>query len=988
MNVNKPVKPCRLNRILAILVFVLFPLLAFSQMKKVEGIIKDEQGESIIGAFVKVVGTTLGTASDVDGHFTIEVPMNSNQLEISYLGYETSLVPISGNQPLNIILRNSAIGIDEVVVIGYGSLQKKDLTGSVSNLSSKDFNKGVVSSAEQLINGKAAGLQIISNSGSPNAGSTIRIRGGASLNASNDPLIVLDGVPLESGGVSGNSNNFLSLINPSDIESMTVLKDASSTAIYGSRASNGVIIITTKKGKTGKLSIAANIMSSVQTKTTTPDMLSRNEFIDVINAKGTDQQKALLGTANTNWNDEIYRTALSTDANLSISGAITPSIPFRVSFGGSIQNGLLKNDYSKRFTNSISINPSFFDNHLKLTLNTKTALTKNSFGNSDAIYAANTFNPTIPVYSGNNNYGGYNEAIDASGLPVNGGIRNPLGLVNQYESTSNVSRFITNFDIDYKMHFLPELKFHATLGYDYSEGKGTTYIPEEAAQYASTYGRDYKYGPEKNTNKLLTTYFNYNKTFNSIKSSLDATAGYDYQYWESTMSSYSELNNKNEIMTTYAAKDQRHTLLSYYGRANYTYDDRYMLTATVRKDGTSRFGKDNRWGTFPSIALAWRLSEESFLKENKVLSNLKLRASFGITGQQEGIGNYKYLPVYTVSQEGAQSQMGNQWIYTYRPDAYVSDLKWETTDSWNFGVDFGFFNDRISGGIDYYTRKTKDLLATVPAPAGTNFNKKILTNVGNVDSQGLELTLNAIPVQTQDLTWNVSFNMTWQKMKVTNLSMVKGAATTNMQVGPTMDSYYFQVLTEGYSPYMFYVYHQLYDPETGKPIEGAYADLNGDGVITSDDLYRYHSPAPDYILGFSTSLNYKKWTLSTALRANIGNYVYNGMAMTTGAFGTTSYNAFQLNNLSRSYLDTGFQSRQYLSDYYVENASFLKMDNLTLSYDLGKLWGLSHVNVSAMVQNVFCITKYSGADPEVPNGMDTSFYPRPRTYSVSLGIQF
>lgn len=979
----------QLPKFAVVLILVLIiPLMAFAQQKKISGTVTDESGEAIIGAVVKVIGTNLGTVANVDGDYTIDVPTESTQLEFSYLGYTAQVIAIDNRTTVNVQLQSASYGMEEVVVIGYGSLQKKDLTGSVSNMNAKDFNKGLISSPEQLINGKAAGVQIMSNSGSPNAGSTIRIRGGASLNASNDPLIVLDGIPLESGGIAGNDNNFLSLINPSDIESMTILKDASSTAIYGSRASNGVIIITTKKGSTDKFRISANIMTSVQTKTKLPEMLSRNQFEDMINLRGSELQKALLGDTDTNWNDEIYRTAFGTDANLSISGKIIPALPFRVSFGGYVQNGLLKNDYSKRFTNNITLSPSLFQDHLKFNISFKTALNKNSFGNTDAIWAASTFNPTIPIYSGNDKYGGYNEALDSTGEPVNAGVRNPLGLVEQNNATSNISRFIAGADMDYKLHFLPALKFHTTLGYDYAEGKGKVYIPAEAAQYATSDGRNYSYGPEKNINRLLTTYFNYNNEFKSIKSTVDATLGYDYQYWEATRAMYSELNNAGDNITTYSPKDQRHVLLSYYARLNYAYDNRYIVTGTVRKDGTSRFNKDNRWGTFPSLALAWRLSEESFLKNNELLSNLKLRGSFGVTGQQDGIGNYNYLPVYTYGQEGAQAQFGNQWVNTYRPNAYVSDLKWETTESWNFGLDFGLFNERISGSVDFYTRKTKDLLATVPAAAGTNFNKRILTNVGNVDSHGLEATLNAMPIDTKDITWNLSFNMTWQKMKVKNLSLVKGGKITNTLVGPTIDSYNFQVLTEGYAPYMFYVYHQLYDPQTGKPIEGAYADLDGDKEITSNDLYRYHSPAPDFIFGFSTSFRYKAWTLSTALRANVGNYVYNGMAMNTGAFNTVSYNSFQLNNLSTSYLKTGFTNRQYLSDYYVENASFLKMDNLTLNYDLGKIWGLSGVTLGAMVQNVFCITKYTGVDPEVPNGMDVSFYPRPRTYSVNLGINF
>lgn len=957
--------------------------------RTITGQVTDDAKETLIGASIVVKETTIGTVTDFDGNYSLIVPADATELIFSYVGYEPKSVSIpKSSNVLNVQLKSDAQMLSDVVVIGYGTTRKSDLTGSVSNVSSDDFNSGLISSPEQLINGKVSGVQIMSASGSPTSGSTIRIRGGASLNASNDPLIVLDGVPLENGGISGNSGNFLSLINPSDIESMTILKDASSTAIYGSRASNGVIIITTKKGNSDKIKVSLNTTHSIQTRTQTADMLSRNEFINVINIHGTTAQQALLGTADTDWNDQIYQAAYGTDNNLSIAGKLAKNLPVRISLGYYNQNGILKTDNAERFTGSISLSPSFFNDYLKFNINAKGSINKNRFAETAAIGAAATFNPTLPVYSGNSNFGGYNEALDNTGAPVNAAVLNPLGRIEQNKSTSKVQRLIGNVDVDYKMHFLPDLKFHATLGYDYAEGKGNIYVPAEAMQYFTTQGRDYQYGPQKNTNRLLTAYLNYNKYVDSWKSSIDATLGYDYQFWKSTSPAYAELNALGEVQSSIAATDQRHSLLSYYARLNYTFDSRYMLTATVRRDGTSRFHSDTRWGTFPSIALGWRVTEEAFLKDNPILSNLKIRASYGVTGQQDGIGNYGYMPVYTIGQDGAQYQFGNEYYYTYRPEAYNKLLKWETTTSWNAGFDFGFLKDRITGSFDFYTRQTKDLIATVPAPAGTTFDKTITTNVGNVDSHGIEFTLNASPIQTKDWGWDLSFNMTWQKMKVKNLSLTESFTTTNTAVGPSIDGYQFQVLSEGYAPYMFYVYHQLYDEKTGKPIEGAYADLNEDGDINSSDLYRYHSPAPDFIFGLSTSLRYKNWNLGMSFRANVGNYVYNGMAMNTGAWSTVSYNSYQLNNLNHSYLKTGFQNRQYLSDYYVENASFLKMDNLTLGYNFGRITKWFSLNASAMIQNVFCITKYSGVDPEVPNGMDNSFYPRPRTFSLSLGLEF
>ncbi len=985
---NLTLNKIRTKSVLALLFMIAaVSIRAAAQTRDIIGNVSDAvSGEPLIGATIMAVGSRQGAVTDMEGNFTLSLSEDIKTVTVSYVGYISKTLPVIGNMRIKLQPGNKMLS--DIVVIGYGTVRKSDSTGSVSKIKREDFNKGAISSPEQLINGKVAGLQIMSNSGSATAGSTIRVRGGASLNASNDPLIVLDGLPLEQGGISGNTGNFLSLINPADIESMTVLKDASSTAIYGSRASNGVIIITTKKARDGRLSINFNTTNTLQTRTKLVDMLNRNQFVGLINREGIAAQQALLGTASTDWNDEVYRTAFGTDNNLSIAGKLSKGLPFRVSVGYLNQSGLIRKDNIGRWTGSAVINPSLFDDHLRLTFNVKGTLNHNSFYNGGAIWAAATFNPTLPVYMDNQTYGGYNEALDNTGMPVNGGVRNPKGLVEQYKSTSYVKRFVCSFDADYKLHFLPAIKLHATMGIDEAKGEGKVYVPMTAAEYYTTFGRDYNYGPQRNTNRLLTLYANYNKDFERIKSNVDATVGYDYQYWKSTSPFYNVINGKGETYSEVKASDYRHVLLSYYGRLNFAYDSKYLLTATVRRDGTSRFSRDTRWGTFPSIALGWNIARENFLKDNKVLTNLKLRVSYGVTGQQDGIGNYTYLPVYTYGQTGAEALFGNEYIKTYRPEAYVSNLKWETTDSWNFGFDFGLWENRISGSCDFYTRKTKDLLATVPSAAGTNFTKSILTNAGNVDSHGIEITLNATPVKTKDWQWDLSYNFTWQKMKVKNLSLVKSGTVTNVLVGPSIDAYQFQVLTEGYEPYMFYVYHQLYDENTGKPVEGAYADLNDDGVINSADLYRYHSPAPKYIMGLSTSLRFHRLTLGMSFRANIGNYVYNAMAMNTGAWETVSYNSYQLNNVHSSYLNTGFKVRQHLSDYYIENGSFLKLDNLNLSYDFGRINKWVSVSLSAMMQNVFCITRYTGVDPEVPNGMDNSFYPRPRTFSLTLGLQF
>lgn len=986
---NAFVKPAAQTWLAGILLFLFTALSAgtvYAQPDKtVSGTVTDETGLTVIGAAVQVPGTSIGAITDIDGKFSLDVPSGTEQLTVSCVGFVTENVNITSDL-LSIVLKTDTQLLEEVVVVGYGTTRKSDLTGSVSTVRADEFNTGSVNSMEQLINGKVSGVQIMSTGGSPTAGNTIRIRGGASLNASNDPLIVVDGVPLESGGIEG-AGNFMSMINPADIESMTVLKDAASTAIYGSRASNGVLLITTKRGGNDKLKVSFVTNNSVSTKTKVADVLSADEFRSVITENGTANQIALLGKYSTDWNKEIFHTAFATDNNLSVSGR-AGVVPFRVSVGYLNQNGILKSDKAERYTGSIVVSPSFFDDHLKFTLNTKGSISRNRFADTGAIYGAASFNPTVPVHSEDGSFGGWFESIAPSGMPD--GEINPVGRLSYIDHTGDVKRVIGNFDIDYKFHFLPELKAHVSLGLDYAQGYGIYYCPEGVGMNYAVDGTNNKYGPQTNVNRLITAYLNYSKYFESIKSNLDITAGYDYQYWKTVTAGYDRYNVYGEVQSTAAPTDQRHALISFYGRLNYSFDNRYLLTATLRADGTSRFSPKSRWGFFPSAGIGWRIDRESFMEDITWIETLKLRVSYGETGQQDINNNYGYMPVFSISDPGAYYPIGDggEYIPMYAPQGYIENLKWETTTSWNYGFDFSVLDDRLSGSFDFYTRKTKDLLAEVPVPAGTNFDSRMTTNVGNVDSKGIEFNINATAITTENFAWDMSFNATWQTMKVRNLSLVPGSATVNTLTGPTFDNYSIQVLSEGYEPYMFYLYHQIYD-ENGRPIEGMYADLNDDGVIDNDDRYRCKSPAPDWILGFSTNLRWKKWTLGFSLRANIGNYVYNGNAMNMGAWQAVSYNSYQLNNLNRSYLQTGFRNKQYLSDYYLENASFLKMDNLSLRYTFGKLasW-CSNLYIGAMVQNVFTITRYSGVDPEVPDGCDSSFYPRPRTFSLSVGIDF
>lgn len=975
-----------------LLALVLLPVAAYAQTQRtVTGTVVDESGEPLIGATVMAVGANAGTATDIDGQYSLRVPQSVRQLVFSYVGYDNLTADIKSDV-LNVTMRTNSELLDEVVVIGYGVRKKDDLTGAVSTVSEKDFNKGMISSPEELINGKIAGVQITTAGGSPNSGSTIRVRGGASLNASNDPLIVLDGVPMEVGGGIQGSGNFLSLINPNDIESMTVLKDASSTAIYGSRASNGVIIITTKKGKGNGVKVSFQTTNSLSHKTRVSDNLSYGQFIDAVRAYGTPAQNQLLDNTlatyrtRTDWNDEIYRTAFGTDNNISVGGR-AGWLPFRVSAGAMTQNGILRTDNARRFTGNLNLNPSFLGDHLKVNLSGKFTHSQSRFANTGAVWNAMAYDPTCPVYDEGSAFGGYYEVTDNSGRPAQGAIANPVAMLEQSFFKSKVSRFIGNADIDYTLHPLPELRLHATGAYDYSRGHTDNYVPADNFSQFSNQGQDYRVGPQKNYNRLLTLYANYNKDFEAIRSSIDVTLGYDYQHWKYTIPPYDVRNTLGEVTSTSPAVDERHNLQSYYGRLNYTLMQRYLLTATFRRDGSSRFAKDNRWGTFPSVALAWRLSQESFWEPAAaVMNDFKIRASYGVTGQQDGIGNYLFMPSYTISQPGAYYPVGTL-VPTYRPEAYNDKLKWETTKSWNFGVDYGFMGNRFHGTVDYYIRKTEDLLATVPVPAGTNFTREMLMNVGNVTSRGIEFALNANILTTQDWQWTATFNAAWQRVRIDNLTLNPNSPSPDTPVG-WMESTPVQVFSTGYAPYTYFLYKQLYDSETGRPIEGLYADLNGDGEITDADRYHSHSPMPDWILGLSTSLNWKRWTLSTSLRANLGQYLYNGSAANMGAWECTTWSSGQINNLNADFLDTQFRYRQYMSDHYLQNASFLRMDNLQLTYNFGRVYKTLELHISAMVQNVFTATKYKGVDPELSYGIDNSVYPRPRTYSVTVGLNF
>lgn len=973
-------------------ILLMLPLMAIAQnTKTITGVVTDENNEPLIGVTVMPLGAQGGAVTDFDGKYSITIPQSVKQIQFSYVGYTTQVVDITG-ETLNITMKSDN-ALQEVVVIGYGVQKKTDLTGAITSLSTKDFNQGVITTPEELINGKISGVQIVNDGGSPTGGTTIRIRGGASLNATNDPLVVIDGVPMATSQSITGSGNPLSLVNPSDIETMTVLKDASSTAIYGSRASNGVILITTKKGskKDKRPHFTFSTTNNVQSVIKTIDMVNGQQMKDILAQQGhTDKSYASApgyGEVERNWSDEIFQKALGTDNNLSMSGFVglgkDAYMPYRVSVGYMHQQGIVLNNWSQRATGTITVSPSFFDDYLKFNISLKGTINENRFVNTNtAIYNATVWDTYAPM---NGSFLGYYSPSNADGTPLTGATENPVSILETQLSKATAKRFIGNVDVDYKLHFFPDIRVHATGAYDWSRGKGFNYTPAGAYSSYNQGGSSQNYGPQKMYNKLLTLYANYHKEIEGdVSHSIDFTAGYDYQYWKETIPEYYtyDASGAGQIYNTVAAVDERHSLLSYYGRLNYTLMDRYMLTATIRRDGSSRFAEGKKWGTFPSVALAYNIAKENFFKSlSKTINDLKVRVSYGVTGQQDGIANYGYMSYYYPSTTGAHYMFGNQAYTSYRPTVYNKDLTWETTKAFNVGLDFGFLNNRYTASIDFYTRKTEDLLATVTIPAGYNFNKEMLRNVGNVTSKGVEFSFNANVISTENWQWMIGGNATYQHNRITNLN-------GNNMGQCWAEGRAYQTFTEGYAPHTFYLYKQIYDAATGKPIEGMYADLNGDGKITEDDRYYTHHPAPDWIFGLTTRLTWKKWSLSTSLRANVGNYVYNYIAMNTGAYETAFYINGQMNMLNASYLSTNFQRRQMLSDHYLENASFIKMDNLQLSYNFGKISKYVAMNMSFMVQNVFTITKYNGIDPEVNGGFDNTIYPRPRTYSFTIGVEF
>ncbi len=976
---------------------LLLAQVSFAQNRNITGKVTDSKdGSNVQGVTVSIKGTRTAVQTQADGTYSISVPADATTLVFSSVGFATQEVSIEGktSADVSLVVTNASLG--EVVVVAYGTRRRGDLTGAVTSVSSKDFQKGNINSPEQLLQGKVAGLQVTTGGGSAGGGSRIRIRGGASLNSSNDPLIVIDGVPVEGNGVSG-SANLLNTINPNDIESMSVLKDASATALYGSRASNGVIIITTKKGTKGKLRFNFNTMVSAAVIGDKVDVLSADEVRNIINADatatGNNTYKSLLGTANTNWQDEIYRAAIGFDNTISASGSIG-NLPFRASIGYLNQDGILKTNNFKRISSALNLSPKFLKDHLSVNLSVKASQTKNRFADEGAIGSAISFDPTKPVMSGNKNWGGYYEWLQANNAPIDLATRNPLGLLELRNNNSEVGRVIGNVQVDYKLHFFPDLHVLLNFGLDRLSGSGDDNTDSVSATNYKTRGRFVHYEQTK-TNTLADVSLFYTKEIKSIKSKIDVLVGHSYQAFRTNTNNYAAYGQDGALIPgstpNFPDDESEFRLESYIGRINFTFNNKYLLTASIRSDASSKLNPLDRVGYFPAVAAAWKLKDE-FFKTTNVLTDLKLRLGWGITGQQDGLGYYTYLPRYNQGTATAQYQFGNTFVTYLRPEGYDPFLKWETTTTSNIGLDFSFLNNRISGSADYYFRKTKDLLANVTVAAGANFVNRITTNVGNVESSGVEFTLNTTPVRTADLTWDLGFNYTYNKAEITNLLKnpdpnFKGEPTSGIGggTGNTIG-----IHSVGNAPASFLVYKQVYD-KAGKPIEGLYEDINRDGIINDDDRYLYKKPAADVLLGFNTQVSYKKFTFGLAGHGAFGNYLYNNYFSGSAVLRSIKNPINFIGNASVNYLETGFENNQYLSDYYIENASFFRLDNINLGYNVGKiLKNKASLRVSASIQNVVVITKYRGLDPENAGdgGVDGNIYPRPRIFSLGLNFDF
>lgn len=1019
-----------------LMVGLLFSVGLNAQTITVSGVVSDPSGEPLIGASILAQGTTVGTSTNIDGEYTINVAPDAT-LVVSYVGYDTQNVPVDGRTSINVTMQENSVMLNEVVAIGYGTVKKSDATGSVAVIKPDEIEAGLATSVQDMLVGQTPGV-VVTQAGGPEGGGTIRIRGGSSLNASNDPLIVVDGVPLSNAGMGGLGNS-LGMISPENIESMTILKDASATAIYGSRASNGVIIITTKKGKSGKptVNFAANLY--VNTARKTWKVLDANQFRSLLESRGMDAALAATGDANTDWQDEVLRTTVSSDYSLSVGGT-AGWLPYHAEISYTNNNGIIKTSKMDRVTMGFNLSPKFFDNHLSVNANVKGYYIRNNFADAGALSSAISFDPTHPVrsnepiVSGNSGfqylYNGYYEVHNNGTLNDNAAL-NPMGLLEQRDNHANVYRSNGNLQLDYSLHFLPDLHLNLNLGYDVMK---SNLVDNWAANSATAYKNHEHYGGAYNfdqyqfrSNTLLNFYLNYKKEVESIYSNFDVTAGYDWQRFYND-GHYTGANGNSGYRVspglntpTYLGKNEagqqtygvtinestipllgqnfqndgvspdgdyhwadRYQLLSFFGRLNYTFKDRYLLTVTVRGDATSRFAKDKRWGVFPAVALGWKINQEAWMQGAAGwLSDLKLRLGWGKTGQQEIGETINYLALYAFASPSVSYPNGtNGWYLPVYARGYNPDLTWETTTSWNAGLDFGFFNNRITGSIEYYKRKTTDLLAYVAVPAGSSTTNMLNRNIGSLENYGVEFNIAAKPIVTNDFTWTLSYNVGWNHNEITELTTGASQLKTGGISGGNGNTV--QIHAEGHPANSFYLFQQVYD-ESGAPLEGVYVDQNGDGQIDDSDKIINKSPDPKVTMTFGSQFRYKKWDLGFNIRASIGNYVYNNVLSTKAVYNDLF--TYGMNNVVEN--DYYFEQPRYMSDYYLRNASFVRCDNITLGYTWDNLLNDKlRLRLFGAVQNPFVITKYKGVDPEVFGGIDNSVYPRATTYSLGLVATF
>lgn len=964
-----------------LLLIFMMPMSFFAQ-STVSGLVTErDTGMPIPGVNVIIKGTSTGTTTNFDGEYTLTGVNLDDVLVFSYVGFASQEIPYTGQETINVVLSSDAALLEEVVLIGYGATTQQDATGAVEQISAEEFNQGAIVSPEQLIAGKSAGVRITSGNGAPGGGAEIRIRGGSSLSANNSPLIVVDGMPLDQRGVQGVRNQ-LNAINPHEIEDFVVLKDASATAIYGSRASNGVILITTKKGKEdSELKFSYDLKTSVGTVTDYVDVLNADQFRDLIaSTPGTDLE--LLGESNTDWQEEIYQTSVGAIHNLTLTQGFD-DFYYRVNYNNTSQTGVLKTDLYERNALNVALNADLLDDDLQLTLTTKASIDANDFANQGAIGAAVSMDPTQPVYDPTSPFGGFFEFRNANDEALQQATRNPVALLLQRDSEGETKRVISNFNVDYDLPFLEALTFNLNAGIDYADNEGFNFVPVTSATVIQNIPNEEIYGGF-NRNTLLDFYFNYKPFLESLDTEIDLTAGHSFQefYIESSRR-YTE-NNEWVVAPRII---NRNALESYFARASFDIADRYLISGSYRMDGSSRFSEENRWSRFPAVSVGWKIDNESFLEDSETISQLKLRAGYGVTGNYEIGDNYGYIAYFTPSTEGASYQFGETFYQTLRPEEYDRDLRWEELETYNVGLDFGFFDNRFSGNVDAYHRTTDGLLAQVPVPAGANLSDLLLTNVGQTVSKGIEVGLNADVIRTEKANWSLNYNITFQDLEIEKLSLGDNPNFFIPQGGISGGvGNMIQLWKTGIDPTTFFVFRQVYD-QNGDPIEGAYVDVNGDGVITEVDRQPYKKASPDYFMGFTSNFTYEDFTFSFTFRGSFGGYMYNNTQSSTGfrSAGTVTPQPYY-SNFNANVLETDFIDNQFFSDYYIQSSDFVKLDNISVGY----LFPGEKVDFGASLTatNVLTITDYEGLDPEIAGGIDNNFYPRPRMFVLGLNLTF